>query len=119
MSQISESRTKLVWILPSVRDFARRAMSQISDSWSFRGVGRKQSERSIDLVAGNTFRLNKEHLQWRNKWIPSSTYSNSIMNHHSSYKCVAPGLVTAFGTFVIPFMDWKQMALEELAYNKN
>ena len=37
MSQISESRTKLVWILPSVRDFARRAMSQISDFLSFRG----------------------------------------------------------------------------------
>ena len=40
MSQISESKTKLVWILPSVRDFARRAMSQISDSRSFRGSGR-------------------------------------------------------------------------------
>lgn len=45
MSQISESRTKLVWILPSVRDFARRAMFQISDSRSFRGSGLvKQSE---------------------------------------------------------------------------
>ena len=40
MSQISESRTKLVWILPSVRDFARRAMSQISDSLSFRESGK-------------------------------------------------------------------------------
>ena len=40
MSQISESKTKLVWILPSVRDFARRAMSQISDFLSFRGSGR-------------------------------------------------------------------------------
>ena len=49
MSQISESRTKLVWILPSVRDFARRAMSQISDSLSFRGSGKKNNWQTSQI----------------------------------------------------------------------